>query len=123
MTSEELTWLRQLRFVPSRIPKLDAISTFVPTGSETDPVLAETHAQSGFSRWFPAEGGHKVSFPFEGGAYDASRFELEPEAWDHETCKTCRLHIDAMTLCWVTESGPYVILCEGCHSEVARGRA
>ena len=122
MTAEELAWLRDLRFAPSRIPKLDAISTFVPNGSETDPVIAETQAERGFSRWFPVEGGHKVSFPFEGGAYNASRFDLEPQAWDHETCKICRQHIAAMTLCWVTESGPFVILCERCQGEVECSR-
>lgn len=117
MTSDELTWLRELRFAPSRIPRLDAISTFVPTGSETDPVIAEAQARTGFSRWFPVEGGHKVMFPFDdGGSYDTSRFQLEPEAWDHETCKVCRDPIPAMTLCWVTEAGPFVVLCERCHA-------
>jgi hypothetical protein len=118
VTPDELTWLRELRFAPSRIPKLDAIGTFVPTGTETDAVIAEAHSRTGFARWFPVDGGHKVIFPFEGGAYDSSRFQLEPEAWDHETCKVCRRHIPAMTLCWVTESGPYVILCDECHGKL-----
>ena len=117
MTEDEFTRFAGLRFAPSRIPKLDALATFVPTGEETDPVLEEAFRRSGYSRWFPVPGGHRVLVPFEGGEYD-SRFSIEPEGWDHETCKICRQHIDAMTLCWVTESGPYVILCERCHGEV-----
>jgi len=117
MTPEDVTWLRELRFAPSRIPKLDAISTFVPVGTETDQVLAEARALTGCPL-VSVEGGLKVIFPFEGGVYDSSRFQLEPEAWDHETCKVCRPHIAAMTLCWVTESGPDVILCEECHGKL-----
>jgi hypothetical protein len=49
MTPEDVAWLRELRFVASRIPKLDAISTFVPIGAESDPVVAEVHARTGFS--------------------------------------------------------------------------
>ena len=118
MTPEELAWLRELPFAATRIPKLDAISTFVPTGTETDPVISEAMARTGFARWFPVEGGHNVIFPFEGGSYDSSRFEIELEAWDHETCKVCRRDITAMTLFWVTQSGSYVILCEQCHGEL-----
>jgi hypothetical protein len=119
MTKDELAWLAPLRFEPSRIPKLDAIATFVPLGEEKDPVLQEAFSRSGYSRWFPVRGGHRVQFPFEGGEYD-SRFLIEPEGWDHETCKVCRTEIPSMTLCWVTESGPHVILCGLCHEELSR---
>ena len=118
VTDEELDWLKGLSFVESRIPKLDALSTFVPIGGERDPVVQDAVQRTGFSRWFPVEGGHRLQVPFEGGGYDSSRFSVEHEAWDHETCKVCRDRVPAMTLCWVTKSGPYVILCEACHADL-----
>jgi hypothetical protein len=118
LTNEEHEWLQQFTFAKSRIPKLDALSVFVPHGGESDPTISEQHARVGFSRWFPVEGGHRVLFPYEGGDFDASRFSIEHEAWDHETCKICRAHIPSMTLCWVTQDGPYVILCSACQQEL-----
>jgi len=112
---DEFEWLRQLTFAPSRIPKLDALVAFVPFGQERDPNFASTPDGTGFSRWFPVDGGHRVVVPFEGGAYDSGRFSIEPEGWDHETCKICRTPIPSMTLCWVSEGERYVILCEQCH--------
>ena len=123
MTDEELTWLRQLAFAPSRIPRLDALVAFVPFGQESDPSVASLIERTGFSRWFPVDGGHRVFVPFEDGEYDAARFSIEPEGWDHETCKICRMPIPSMTLCWVTEAGPYVIVCEQCHEEILSPRA
>jgi hypothetical protein len=38
--------------------------------------------------------------------------------WDHEHCGRCQRSIKPMTLCWVTESGPYVVLCSECHNDV-----
>lgn len=119
MDNDDLTAAKHLRFQPTRIPKIDALCTFVPIGKEHDQSVSEAHARTGFSRWFPVEGGHRVLFPYEGGQYDSSLFTVEPEAWDHETCKVCRKPIPAMTLCWVTEAGPYVVLCEGCHAKLA----
>jgi hypothetical protein len=118
MGPEELAWLREHEFAPSRIPKLDALSILVPTSTEQDPLVVEMHKRVGFSRWFPVEGGHRVLFPFEGGEYDHSRFTIESQAWDHETCKSCRAHIPALTLCWATQAGPYIILCERCHKDI-----
>ena len=103
----------------SRIPALDALSAFVPQGQENDPAVAEVSKRAGASRWHPVSGGHRVLFPYEGGAYDSQRFAVEPGAWDHEHCKICRARIAPMTLCWVTERGPYIILCESCYAEVA----
>jgi hypothetical protein len=118
VTDDELTWLRQFAFAPSRIPKLDALVAFVPFGHESDPSVALATERTGFSRWFPVDGGHRVLVPFEGGEYDAARFSIEPEGWDHETCKICRTHIPSMTRCWVSTGDLYVILCEQCHEEV-----
>jgi hypothetical protein len=119
MTNEEREWLRQFRFMRTRIPALDALATFVPHGGERDPAITGAAGLTGFSRWFPVEGGHRMLVPYEGGEYDATRFSIEKGAWDHETCKICRMHIDAMTLCWVTEAGPYVILCDSCKEQLA----
>jgi hypothetical protein len=121
MSQTELDDLRRFTYMQSRIPKLDALAAFVPLGEETDAVLQEMLNRTGFSRWFPVPGGHRVLVPHEGGPYDSSRFSIERSGWDHETCKLCRAHIDPMTLCWVTERGPYIILCSRCH-EVVLGK-
>jgi hypothetical protein len=52
---------------------------------------------------------------YEGGAFDAATFRIEPEAWDHEDCDVCGGRIPPMTLCHVTERGRYISLCEGCY--------
>jgi hypothetical protein len=109
---------RSLSFMQSRIPALDALSTFVPTGQEEDPETRQALASRGFSRWFPVAGGHKVLVPYEGGEFDANRFTIEKDAWDHEHCKVCGANIEPMTLCWATKSGPYVILCADCHDKM-----
>jgi hypothetical protein len=118
MAAEELQRLRDRKWLPSRIPALDALSIFVPEGQEeSDPAVIEMRARIGSSRWYPVPGGHKVSFPYEGGDYDHERFALEKGAWDHEHCKVCNTSIPPTTSCWVTQSGKYIILCESCYSK------
>ena len=116
---DELAKLRRLEFVPSRIPALDALEAFVANGEEADPAVASARALTGFSRWYPTDGGHNVQFLYEGGAYDESRFRLVEGAWNHENCKRCATRIESMTLCYVTRTGPFVVLCEECHALVA----
>jgi hypothetical protein len=53
--------------------------------------------------------------PYEGGEYDSGRFTIEARVWDHEHCKICGENIPAMTLCWVTQNGPNILLCGGCY--------
>jgi hypothetical protein len=115
---DELEYLRQFSYMPSRIPVLDALEGFVPTGSEDDPQINELQRRTGFSRWFPVSGGHRVLILYEGGEYDHSRFTLVRGAWDHEHCKRCQSIIQPMTHCWVTRDSPFVILCETCHGVV-----
>lgn len=117
MFDEDAHRLRQCKFAPSRIPALDALSAFV-AGDDEDAVVEEMANRIGYSRWYPADGGHEVLFLYEGGPFDASRFTIKKGGWDHEHCKACRANIASMTLCWVTESGPHVILCEACYREV-----
>ena len=116
--SEDLEALRRLRFMPSRIPALDALEIFVPDGAAPDPELDELQQRTGQSRWYPIEGGHRVVILYEGGPYNAGRFALAKGAWDHEHCSRCGATIEPMTLCWVTEAGEYVLLDEKCHTEV-----
>ena len=52
-------------------------------------------------------------------AYDATKWNVEMGAWDHEHCDLCGENIPAMTLCWVTKYDPYVLLCDACHAQVA----
>ena len=117
--SEDLEALRQLKFMRSRIPALDALEIFVPDGSSPDPEWLELQARSGQSRWYPVEGGHRVLIPYEGGPYDTHRFSLAKGAWNHEHCSRCGGTIEPMTLCWVTRpGGDYVLLDEKCYEEV-----
>lgn len=117
MDAENLEELRALKFMPSRIPALDALEVFVPNDASDDPELAEVRSRSGQSRWYPVEGGHRVLILFEGGEYNPSRFKLLNRAWDHEHCSRCGASIPSMTLCWVTVEEPYVLLDESCFRE------
>jgi hypothetical protein len=109
---------RHMQFVESRVPVLDALSAFVPTGHEKDGTILKANSQFGFSRWFPVDGGHKVLFLYEGGEFDRNFFTVEKGAWDHEHCRKCHSTIPAMTLCWATKSGPFIILCQDCHKQI-----
>ncbi len=108
--------LRALSYVASRIPALGALVVFIPTGQSPDPEVQETLDRIGVTRWFPLPEGHRVLVPYEGGPFNAEKFALEKGAWDHEHCKRCGATIEPMTICWVTETGPYIILCELCHT-------
>jgi hypothetical protein len=118
MTEDRLSELVGFRFMESRIPPLDALSVFVPEGQQPPESAKETVARIGFSRWYPVAGGHKVLIPYEGGAFDNSTFSIEKGAWNHEHCHVCQTNIPAMTLCWVTEDGPYIILCVECKAKL-----
>jgi len=116
MTDEELSKLATHRWMPSRIPLRDALSTFVADAPEPEPVIEEMSSRCGQSVWFQAEGGHRVLFLYDGEAFDTSRFTLEPKVWDYNECAVCGEHIPAMTLCHVTMPGePYVLLCASCY--------
>jgi hypothetical protein len=73
------------------------------------------------SRWYPISGGHKVLALYEGGEYDQTQFAIEEKAWDHEHCEVCNVQIPSMTLCWVTESGPWIPLCSECKERMDIG--
>ena len=115
---DDLAHLRTLTFHPSRIPALDALEIFVPKGAEADPDVTAIRSRTGFSRWFPVEGGHRVLILYKGGPYNTDRFTLRKGAWDHEHCKRCGASIEPMTLCWVSNR---TILCEACHRELVGG--
>ena len=117
MSDDELDQLQHLKFNSSRIPALDALSAFVPIELE-DEFAEIIRARTSFSRWYPEPGGYRVLIPYEGGPYDDDRFSIEKGAWDHEHCRVCHANIPPMTLCWVTESGKYIILCEDCHTKL-----
>lgn len=119
MNTNDILWpYRMLQFAQSRIPVLDALSTFVPTGHDDDPDVLAAINVKGASRWFPVDGGHELLIPYEGQPFDERRFKIAKGGWDHEHCKACSANIEPMTLCWVTESGPYLILCDACHQKL-----
>jgi hypothetical protein len=120
MTEDRFADFRKLSFMESRIPALDALKTFVPTGEEEDPEIQKALRSKGFARWYPVEGGHEVLVPYEGGSFDVKRFEIAKGGWDHEHCKSCGATIEPMTLCWVTRSGQYVILCSECYEKMTK---
>jgi hypothetical protein len=117
--NDELEDLRHLSFMPSRIPKLDALQVFVPSDGGPDAEIEELTSRTGQSRWYPVEGGHRVLILYEGGSFDTTRFTLMKGAWDHEHCSRCGDSIEPMTLCWVTRSGRYVLLDEKCYRLIA----
>ena len=115
---DELAELRRHQYQHSRIPALDALEVFVSDDAAEDRELAEVRSRTGFSRWYPVPGGHRVLVLYEGEDFDATRFTLRKGAWDHEHCKRCGAGIPAMTLCWVSRDGVFVILCDDCHRTV-----
>ena len=118
----ERSELAVLEFMPSRIPAQDGLVGFVPSGHEREPWLEAATALTGQSRWYPVEGGHRVVILYEGGAFDAAHLSVERGVWEHEHCSWCLHKIATMTLCWVTKSGAFIILCESCHEEVEHFR-
>ncbi len=105
----------------SRIPKRDALTCFVPENQQERPDWVEVACNlSGASRWYPVKGGHKLALPNDVEGLDRTHFIVEKELWDHEHCDVCNANIPAMTLCRVTESGAYYILCEGCYSKMSK---
>jgi hypothetical protein len=129
----ELTWagrvseadrwaeFRGLRLIPSRIPSSDALVSFVATGQPIHPAVQRTIDRAGCARWYPVPGGHEVLVPHEGGPYDRREFKVRTKAWDHETCSGCRGNVAAMTPCWVTEEGPFKLLCSRCKAQMDAG--
>ena len=116
MTDEELSKLPAYDWMPSRIPLRDALSTFVADAPEPEPIIEEMSNRCGQSIWYQAEGGHRVLFLHDGGAFDSSRFTFEPKVWDFNECSLCGAHIAAMTLCHVTKpEQPYILLCADCY--------
>jgi hypothetical protein len=118
MTEDPFAELAGLTFIETRIPALDALTTFMPDGREPNDSLKAAVERLSWARFRPVPGGHKVLLPNDGGGFDESTFTVEKGAWDHEHCRVCRAHIPAMTLCWVTEDGPYIILCVECKTEL-----
>jgi hypothetical protein len=115
MTDDELSKYPAYRWMPSRIPLRDALTTFVADAPEPEPIIAEMSSR-GESVWVQVQGGHRVLFRYDGGAFDQSRFTLEPKVWDYDECAICGEHIASMMLCHVTEpQQPYVLLCERCY--------
>jgi hypothetical protein len=116
MIDEELSKLPAYQWMLSRIPLRDALTAFVPDAAAPEPIMEEMSKRCGESVWYNVEGGHRVLFLYDGGPFDASRFTLEPKAWDHEHCAVCSAHIPAMTICHVTKPGqPYFSLCVSCY--------
>jgi len=121
MEKDQFLDLRNQSFMESRIPARDALVVFIPEGSKPRESVQRIIDRVGFSRWFPVAGGQRVLVPYEGGPFDSAVFTIEKGAWDHETCKVCQAHIPAMTLCWATKEGPYIILCDQCKVRMDKG--
>ena len=116
--SDRFAEFRGLSFVPSRIPVTDALVAFIPHGQPIRPAVQEALDRAGSSRWYPAAGGHELHIPYEGGPYDRAHFKVRPKAWDHETCSSCAKRLPPTTSCWVTEDGPFTLLCGACKAQM-----
>jgi hypothetical protein len=108
---------RGLEFMQSRIPIQDALSAFTPEGDSVSSVVEAASREVAEARWYPRPGGLELLIPHHGEPFDAAVFTVKPGAWDHETCSHCVARIPPMTLCWVTRSGWYVLLCEDCYGK------
>lgn len=118
MDDYKIDELARFDWMQSRILALDALVHFIPDGSRDAAV--DAFARSHRSRWHPLQGGTRVVVSLERKPeYDAATWQAEKGAWDHEHCDFCGGNIQAMTLCWVTKSDPYVLLCDACHTKVA----
>jgi hypothetical protein len=97
MDADTFGHYRQLTFMETRVPALDALSVFIREGQLLEGRVRD-RLEQGPNRWYPAEGGQRVLLLYEGGDFEADLFTIEPKAWDHEHCTRCRAHIPAMTL-------------------------
>ena len=116
--ADDWAQFRSLRFIPSRIPALDALVAFIPAGQPMHAGVKGTLDRIGANRWLEVTGGHELLMPYEGGAYDRARLSVRRKGWDHEICSNCRARIAAMTPCWVTEEGPLRVLCTACKARM-----
>lgn len=112
---------RGLDFMESRIPIQDALVAFVPAEVPLDPRIEAVTSEHAECLWFPRPGGVEVMVPYAGGPFDEDVFTVRVGGWDHETCTRCLTRIPPMTLCWVTPSGRYVLLCAICYETFSRG--
>lgn len=106
---QEMHWLS---WMCCRIPVRDALVAVVPRGEEERfkpprPVYE--------TRWFPRRDDSRVLIPYDGGPFDASTFERVKDGWDHVTCHACNARIRAMTRCYATREGAFLVLCGHCY--------
>lgn len=113
LTDAELRNRPASSWMPSRIPVKDALAAFVPKGA----VAPEPPRPVYETRWIPESNGTRMLLPHDGGPFDEKTFRLERGAWDHVTCDLCNARIPAMTLCHVSKSGDFVVLCNDCYSK------
>lgn len=122
MSREEgLARFRGLPFIPSHVHVLDALVLFVPYGQPISATVQQVLDRTGPGRWFEVEGGHEFLVSYEGGPYDKS-FKLRPKAWDFEVCSSCGRRLPVTTPCWITEHGPYNVLCTACKARLDADR-
>jgi hypothetical protein len=100
------------------ISALDALAVFVPYGQPIRPEVQKTLDRIGAGRWFSVAGGHELLMPFDGGQYDRGEFTVRRGGWDYETCSNCRSRVPAFTPCWMTEHGPFKLLCITCKAQM-----
>lgn len=109
--------MHSLRWMSCTIPVRDALATFVPTdlADFTPPrPVYET-------RWFVHADGYHVLIPYDGGPFDPKVFHIEQGAWDHVNCDACSARIKAMTPCYATKEGEFLVLCTECYEREVVG--
>ncbi len=105
---------QELQFLPwmsCRIPLRDALVAFVSRDSVDFAPPRPVYE----TRWYPRPEGYRVLLPHDGGPFDSAIFHIEQGAWDHVTCKACNVRIKAMTLCYITSRGAFLVLCTQCY--------
>jgi hypothetical protein len=99
-------------FVPRCFKPYDALEATLPM----EPPYRRRRYESGKMR-LNAEG--TVGWwPYRNGPFDASKYRLVADGWDHEHCCVCNADIDAGDLYWASVRRPVIELCQACHARL-----
>jgi hypothetical protein len=103
-------------------PGTDAASVVIPDGQKPSSEVKEVLDRSGFSRWYPVTGGHRVKVPWHFAKGRESLFEREKKGWDHEHCDYCNEHVNIGQRSWtIPAEGGVWLICQSCRARVPGG--
>ena len=122
-STEQLAQLRKFRrrkFNRARVLNTDALVAFLPSPGSIPAEVEERKELAAEMRLYPAQDGYWLKWPYDGSSFDPNLFHVESGGWDHEHCSSCNATIGVNKVCWITERGSFVILCDACHRQLDR---